>query len=170
MSSTQSCTTLLVLPAAYISSCQDSPVDILNKVLNAFGNVLKFAWISKAPPSFTLANSVTPKTEYRNRNRNRRPPTLVSWGRASMNVLKRTRKLLYLLIILKILLILKDLSTWAKAPIFRPKYVAIIPSHAAATIVQSKLFQGSAKYSLPIPIYLMINSTVYMILNAMFTF
>lgn len=47
-------------------------------------------------------------------------PTFVSYGKASINVLKRILKFLYLRMILKTLLILNDLITVVEAPIFKP--------------------------------------------------
>ena len=76
----------LDLPQSYMSICQDSPVDILNRVNSAPPNVWKLAWWLRASWSFTGANRDTPNTEYRNKNKNKRPPTFVSYGMAPMKV------------------------------------------------------------------------------------
>ena len=91
----------------------------------------------------------TPSTEYKNKKRNKRPPTFVSCGTAPTIVKKSTFKLLFFLTILNTLMILKIVTTVATAPAAYPAATAMRPSQATTTMVKSKLFQPSAKYPRP---------------------
>ena len=91
----------------------------------------------------------TPSTEYKNKKRNKRPPTFVSYGTAPTNVKKSTFKLLFFLTILNTLMILKIVTTVARVPAAYPAATAMRPSQATTTMVKSKLFQPSAKYPRP---------------------